>query len=232
MAILDFIELIARNIGEPTRVGWHDYHSHSAHGRPPPENRQGSGHHHLKIDREAELEKFVEDINRIFSRNALAYELGESGAIERTVPVPVADLVKRTGFRTGDNDLGGLLDTAIDRFLSPKPEARQDAMEKLWDAFERLKTIEGGKDKKARAAALIDRAVSNGAPVFRSVVETEFKAMTKAGNELRIRHSEVGHEPVGETGEKDYLFMRLYALVWLMLKRTWRLSEVERKDVD
>ena len=144
----------------------------------------------------------------------------------------MADLVKRTSFRTGDSDLDGLLDTAIDRFLSPNPEARQDALEKLWDAFERLKTIEGGKDKKARAAALIDRAVSDDAPVFRSIVVTEFKAMTKAGNELRIRHSEVGHEPVGETGEKDYLFMRLYALVWLMLKRTRRLSEVEREDAD
>ena len=216
LAILDFIEFIARNIGEPTQVGWHDSFSH----------------HHLKLDREAGLKKFVEDINRIFSRNGLAYELGESGAIERTVPVPMADLVKRTSFRTGDNDLDDLLDTAIGRFLSPKPEARQDAMEKLWDAFERLKTIEGGKDKKARAAALIDRAVSNGAPVFRSVVETEFKAMTTAGNELHIRHPEVGQEPVGETGEKDYLFMRLYALVWLMLKRTRRLSEVERKDAD
>ena len=216
LAILDFIEFIARNIGEPTQVGWHDYHSH----------------HHLKIDREAGPEKFVEDINRIFSRNGLTYELSESGAIERTVPAPMADLVNRSSFRTGDSDLDGLLDTAIDRFLSPKPEARQDALEKLWDAFERLKTIEGGKDKKARATALIDRATSDVAPVFRSVIGTEFKAMTKVGNELRIRHSEVGHEPVGETGEKDYLFMRLYALVWLMLKRTWRLSEVERKDVD
>ena len=216
LAILDFIELIARNIGEPTRVGWHDYHSH----------------HHLKIDREAGLKKFVEDINRIFSRNGLAYELSESGAIERTVPAPMADLVKRTSFRTGDNDLDGLLDTAIGRFLSPKPEARQDALEKLWDAFERLKTIEGGKDKKARSTALIDRAISADFPVFRSVVETEFKTMTKVGNELRIRHFEVGHEPVGETGEKDYLFMRLYSLVLLMLKRTWRLSEVKREDAD
>ena len=214
LAILDFIGFIARNIGEPTQVGWHDYHSH----------------HHLKIDREAGLEKFVEDINRIFSRNGLAYELGESGAIERTVPAPMADLVNRSSFRTGDNDLDGLLDTAIDRFLSPKPEARQDALEKLWDAFERLKTIEGGKDKKAGATALIDRAISDDAPVFRSVVETEFKTMTKVGNELRIRHVEVGHEPVGETGEKDDLFMRLYSLVWLMLKKTWRLSEVERED--
>ena len=105
-------------------------------------------------------------------------------------------------------------------------------MEKLWDAFERLKTIEGGKDKKARATALIDRAISADFPVFRSVVETEFKAMTTAGNELHIRHPEVGQEPVGETGEKDYLFMRLYSLVWLMLKRTWRLSEVKREDAD
>ena len=144
----------------------------------------------------------------------------------------MADLVNRSSFRTGDSDLDGILDTAIDRFLSPKPEARQDALEKLWDAFERLKTIEAGKDKKARATALIDRATSDVAPVFRSVVETEFKAMTKVGNDLRIRHFEVGHEPVGETGEKDYLFMRLYALVWLMLKRTWRLSEVKREDAD
>ena len=216
LAILDFIEFIARNIGEPAQVGWHDYFSH----------------HHLNLDREAGLKKFVEDINRIFSRNGLAYELGESGTIERTVPAPMADLVKRTDFRTGDNDLDGLLETAIDRFLSPKQEARQDAIEKLWDAFERLKTIEGGKDKKARATALIDRAVSDDALVFRSVVETEFKAMTNVGNELRIRHFEVGHEPVGETGEKDYLFMRLYSLVWLMLKKTSRLSEVEREDAD
>ena len=56
--------------------------------------------------------------------------------------------------------------------------------------------------------------------------------MTKVGNELHIRHPEVGHEPVGESGEKDYLFMRLYSLVWLMLKRTSRLSEVEREDAD
>ena len=216
LAILDFIQLIARNIGEPNQVGWHDFFSH----------------HHLKLNREAGLKKFVEDINRIFSRNGLVYELSESGAIERTVPAPMADLVKRTGYRTGDNDLDGLLDTAISRFLSPKPEARQDALEKLWDAFERLKTIEGGKDKKARATALIDRAISADFPVFRSVVETEFKTMTKVGNELRIRHVEVGHEPVGETGEKDYLFMRLYSLVWLMLKRTWRLSEVKREDAD
>ena len=216
LTILDFIEFIARNIGEPTQVGWHDFFSH----------------HHLQLDREAGLEKFVEDINRIFSRNRIAYELSENGSIERTVPAPMADLVKRTDFRTGDNDLDGLLDTAIDRFLSPKPEARQDALEKLWGAFERLKTIEGGKDKKARAAALIDRAISDDAPVFRSVVQTEFKAMTKAGNELRIRHFEVGHEPVGETGEKDYLFMRLYSLIWLMLKRTRRLSEDEREDAD
>ena len=216
LKILGFIELIARNISEPTQFGWHKFFSH----------------HHLKLDREEGLKKFVKDINHIFFRNGLSYELSEKGAIERTVPTPMADLVKRTDFHTGDDDLNGLLYTAIDRFLSPKAEARQDALEKLWDAFERIKTIEGGKDKKARAAALIDHAISDYAPVFRSVVESEFEVMTKVGNKLRIRHSEVGQEPLGEGGEKDYLFMRLYSLVWLMLKTTSRLSEVQREDAN
>ena len=216
LAILDLIEFVARNIGEAAQVGWHDYFSH----------------HHLELDRKAGLEKFVEDINRIFSRNGLAYELRESGTVERTIAAPMADLVRRTGFRTGDDDLDDLLETAIDRFLSPNPDARQDAVEKLWDAFERLKTIEAGKDKKTRATALIDHAISDDVPVFRSVIETEFREMTKVGNELRIRHFEVGHEPVGEGGEKDYLFMRLYSLVWLMLKNTRRLSDVERGEAD
>ena len=216
MAILDLIEFIARYIAEPTQAGWHAY----------------SKHHHLNLDRDVGLKKFVDDINRIFSRNGLAYELDETGAVERTMPAPMADLVNRANFSTGDNDLDDLLNAAVDRFLSPKPEARQDALEKLWDAFERLKTIEEGKNKKVRATALIDHATSIDAPVFRSVVEAEFKAMSSAGNEMRIRHSEVGRESVGDNGEKDYLFMRLFSLVWLMLKKTGRLSGIQREDTE
>ena len=216
--ILDLVVFVARNVAQPTRRGWHDFFSH----------------HHLELDRAEGLRKFVEDINRLFSRNGLAYTLTDSGTIERTVPAPVAERLKRTGFRTGDQELDDLLDNAVKRILSPKPEAGQDALEKLWDAFERLKTIEAPGNKRAAANMLIDKATASAGAVFRSAVEEEFRALTKFGNELRIRHSEVGQEPVGDKGEKDYLFMRLFSLIWLMLKGTGRLSEVrnDRPDED
>ncbi len=147
------------------------------------------------------------------------------------MPPPIAERLKRTSFCTGDHDLDDLLDTAIKRYLLPKPEARQDALEKLWDAFERLKTIED-QDKKAGATILIDDAIAGEATFFRSTVTEEFKVMTRIGNELRIRHSEVGMEPVGDNGEKDYLFTRLFSLIWFMLRGTGRLSDVRSDDAD
>ena len=215
-AILDLVEFVASHITQPVQGQWHDFYRH----------------YHLKLDREEGLRRFVEDINRLFSRNGLAYKLTDTGSIERTVPAPMAELLKQTGFSTGDRDLDDLLKAAIDRFLLPGPEARQDALEKLWDAFERLKTVESPGDKKAGASFLMDKAIAGHATVFRSVVEEEFKAMTKTGNDLRIRHSEVGKEPVGDNGEKDYLFMRLFSLIWLILKRTGRLSGVRDDHPD
>ncbi len=215
-AILDLIEFVARHVAHPTQIRWHDFFRH----------------HHLVLDREEGLRKFVEDVNGIFSRSGLAYKLTPTGVMERTVPTPMAERFKRTEFRTGDHELDDLLNTAIARFLLPTSEARQDALEKLWDAFERLKTIEAPGDKKAGATILIDKAISADAEVFHSAITKEFRAMTAIGNDLRIRHSEIGKEPVGDNGEKDYLFMRLFALVWLMLKGTGRLTEARNVDAD
>ena len=119
-AILDFVEFAARHVAQTTQDHWHDYF----------------GHYHLELDRKEGLRKFAEDVNPLFSRNGLAYKLTNTGVIEKTVPAPMAELLKRTGFCTGDHDLDDLLDTAIKRFLLPNPETRQDALEKLWDAFE------------------------------------------------------------------------------------------------
>ena len=215
-AILDLVEFVARYVAQPAQGQWHDYHKHF----------------HLKLDREKGLRKFVEDINRLFSRNGLAFRMTDAGVIERTVPAPMADLLKRARISTGDRILDDLLDTSIGRLLLPKPESRQDALEKLWDAFERLKTIECPGDKKAGTTLLIDKATAGDAAVFRLAITEEFRALTKIGNDLRIRHSEVGKEPVGDNGEKDYLFMRLFSLIWLMLKGTGRLSPVPKDDSD
>jgi hypothetical protein len=156
-------------LAQPTQVRWHDFFSH----------------HHLVLDREEGLRKFVEDVNGIFFRSGLAYKLTPTGVMERTVPAPMAERFKRTEFRTGDYELDDLLNTAIARFLLPTTEARQDALEKLWDAFERLKTIEAPGNKRAAANMLIDKATASAGAVFRAAVEEEFRALTKLGNELR-----------------------------------------------
>ena len=49
---------------------------------------------------------------------------------------------------------------------------------------------------------LIDKATTSVGAVFRSAIEEEFRALTKFGNELRIRHSEVGQEPVGDMAKR------------------------------
>src|SRR5260370_34129934 len=74
----------------------------------------------------------------------------------------LADTIGWMLFQTGDAETDRLLEAARRRILSPKPEDRQDALEKLWDAFERLKTLEPGANKREQADALLDRVAAPG----------------------------------------------------------------------
>ena len=214
--ILDLVEFVAKHVALPSPARWHDFFQH----------------HHLQLDREEGLWKFAEDVNRQFSRNGLAYRLTDSGVIERELPAPLSEMLKRVRHSTGDRELDHLLDVAIKRSLQPQAEARQDALEKLWDAFERLKTIECPGNKKKGVELLIDRAVASDAPLFRSEVTKEFRALTEIGNGMRIRHAEIGTEPIGCNGERDYLFWRAFSLIWFMLKATGRLSDLQNDGID
>ncbi len=214
--ILDFIEFVARYVAQPYQGKWHSYFNH----------------HHLSLDREEGLKNFIENINRIFSRNGLAYLLTDEGLIERRLPAEFEKLVRRTVYSTEDQKLNLLIEIAINRFASPAPESRQDALEKLWDAFERLKTIEDSNNKSQSAELLIKNATSNSGVKFRSAIKEEFKSLTKIGNNLSIRHFEQDREPVGDGSEKDYLFFRLFSLIWFILSATGRLNEVGSKGIN
>jgi hypothetical protein len=65
---------------------------------------------------------------------------------------------------------------------------RRESLEKLWDAWERLKTLEPGKDKKASTTALLDKVSSE--PMFRAYLEHEATRLTEIGNTFMIRHTE------------------------------------------
>jgi hypothetical protein len=97
---------------------------------------------------------------------------------------------------------------------------RKESLEKLWDAWERLKTVEPGKDKRASAGALINKASSE--PAFRDRLDREARELTEIGNAFMIRHTETDKVPIAESKHIDYLFHRLFALIRLLVRTSGR----------
>ncbi len=166
------------------------------------------------------MERFLSDVNRIFARNGVAYELTPDGA-RRLLPEPLAEALRSMVFKTGDDETDRLLDSARHRIASPKEDDRRDALEKLWDAFERIKTLEPGSDKRRQANALLDQAAVRGTE-FRKMLGDEALALTRIGNTFRTRHSEVDQERLGSLEHVDYLFLRMFAFVRMVLKAAGR----------
>jgi hypothetical protein len=113
---------------------------------------------------------------------------------------------------TQDNELDSLITEAKERFFNPKD--KQIAVEKLWDAFERIKTY-FESNKKRSSTRLIEISSND----FNSeLVENEFKLLTTIGNEYRIRHHETGKLEIKNSKHIDYLFFRMLSLIDLCLK--------------
>ena len=201
MAILNMIEFCWRYIGAPIREGYHE-----------PFN-----HHHLDFNIEEGRNEFREDINRIFGSNGLAYELNEYGQIERLAPPVLREELVSAQFRTGDNDLDGMLETARRNFLHRDEATRREALKALWDAWERLKTLEG-QDKKAQITAILNRIAGSSSSQFRQALEQEAEELTSIGNSFQIRHSETNQERLARSEHVDYLFHRLFALIHVILR--------------
>jgi hypothetical protein len=93
-------------------------------------------------------------------------------------------------------------------------------LEKLWDAWERLKTVEPGKNKQAQVKALLDRAATESN--CRDRLEKEARELTEIGNKFMIRHTETDKVPVNESTQVDYLFHRMFAIIRLLLVASGR----------
>ena len=204
LAVLDLIEFCHRAVGKPVQTDYHSFYRH----------------HHLRFEPEEGQGAFRDDINRILSRNGLAYELKPNGEVGRLAPVVLREALASVVFRTGDADLDSLLEAARTKYLNPSLTVRQESLEKLWAAWERLKTIEPGKDKKASATALLKKAASE--PNFYKRLEDEAHELTRIGNNFTIRHSETYQVPLELSEHVDYLFHRLFALIQLLLRTTGR----------
>lgn len=164
---------------------------------------------------------FISEVNGVFERKKIRYELTPTGRIQRIGAPIVSDLIRDTSFETGDSDLNEMLELAQDKYISRDPAIRREGLEKLWDAWERLKTLEDPSDKKTSVEALLDR-VANGP--MRERLGVEARELTQIGNKFMIRHSETDRHALTDHRHVDYLFHRLFSLVYLLLDATGRLG--------
>jgi hypothetical protein len=72
---------------------------------------------------------------------------------------------------TGDMVLDQMLEESRTKFSNPVPAIRREALERLWDCWERLKSLEYPTDKKRSIGALLDKAA--GDSLFRSMLEED-----------------------------------------------------------
>jgi hypothetical protein len=195
LAILDFLELMYRHASQPSERGYHSYFEH----------------HHLSFDRAAGQRDLRETINRLLARSGSIYELDTAGCIQRLVSAPMQQLLALELPPTRDAEFDRLLEIAARKYLDPDPAVRAEGLEKLWDAFERVKTLLD-RDKKKGAEQLIAAATSGATDAEIDLLRAEMKALTDIGNRFRIRHHETQASELS-AASSDQLFARMYALI-------------------
>ncbi|MDV8148941.1 hypothetical protein [Arthrobacter sp. B10-11] len=202
--LFDLMEYAAARIAKPVQGRWHEYMKH------------------FELDFAEALGKreFRQEVNQILQRGGTMYELGPGGRIVRIGTTEVQQIIQQMVPASGDATLDGLLQLAKGLYISRKDDDRVLALDKLWDAFERLKTIDVSGNKKQSSNVLLDNITS---AEFREVARAEMVALTALGNQFMIRHHETDKHPVPEVAQ-DYLFARMGSLIVFLLKVSNRLS--------
>jgi len=89
----------------------------------------------------------------------------------------------------------------------------QIAVEKLWDAFERLKTYYSPTlDKKNSVNKTVEDMGGNKQP-FMELFEKEFRELTALGNNYRIRHHETTKTDIEDDRHYEYFYKRCLSLI-------------------
>ena len=119
--------------------------------------------------------------------------------------------------KTEDLRLNELINTSAFLIKSAKLLERTHAIEKIWDAFERMKTY-FSTQKKLSVTQLINK-VSNGDSNLESLLNNEFITLTKIGNDFQIRHFESDKFQIKDNKILDDLFYRMLALIDLCISK-------------
>lgn len=116
-----------------------------------------------------------------------------------------------------EEGLKELVEHALSLYNKKEYENKQLAVEKLWDAFERLKTYYTNLNKKISAEKVVSD-MSNGNEHFKELFNEEFRKLTDIGNKFRIRHHETDKIDIIDNKYYDFFFHRCLSLIELALK--------------
>jgi hypothetical protein len=178
-------------------------------------------HYELSFRPREGRDQFRADVNRIFQRGQVMYELRENGEVHRRGTPEVQAVIARLDPATGDTRLDEMIMEARALYTSHRAGNRAVALERLLDAFERLKTIDiPGGDKRASVQVLLNNLDAG----WRATIENEMKALTDIGNTYEIRHFETRATALPAGTARDYLFTRMRALLTELLSASSRLQ--------
>lgn len=154
--------------------------------------------------------KFENDINTIFKLNNINVEIRNEQIHfinNKTIGVDDSININEVG-------LEELIRIAEDLYNKGNYSY---AVEKIWDAFERMKTYHFTLDKKKSAEKIIND-ISYENEHIKKMFDNEFKILTDIGNSYRIRHHETNKIDISKELHYKYLYKRCLALISIIIE--------------
>lgn len=203
-SLIDLIEYVAENIKDISE-GWN--------------NDRYKNYWDIRcLDTTKVFDDYRNEINEIFQESGLLFTLTRGKLIERIVEnTPLSPAIETQVQQIAEYGTRELMKDAIALYKTPNPAARQDSVEKIWDALERLKTYYTNLDKRDSATKVVND-MSNGKDDFITIFDAEFRALTNIGNSFRIRHHETNKIDITDNRHYDYFFNRCLSLIALAIQ--------------
>lgn len=154
---------------------------------------------------------YIESINILFSRYNLNFRISRTGTLNKT---------NESVYKLDENV--GVKEKGLNDYLNQAEKYYREgnysiAVEKLWDAYERLKTYYPSMDKKGNTEKL-SSDFSNSNESIKELIDNEFASLTKIGNNFTIRHTETNKIKISDDKHYKYFYKRCFSLISLILE--------------
>lgn len=202
--LFKLIEFLYVHSSEPTKFRYHPFYNHTDIG---------------EVSRPIGMKKFTNEINSLFHRLKVNFQLSSGKVIIMGNEI-FEKMIDPNIFNTGDELTDKLLKDSIKFFKETDRNNKSLALEKLWDGWERIKTLEDN-NKQIGIKKLLKNGIAN--EELRKYIENEAKNLTDIGNNFQIRHFEKDKISLNEE-DLDYLYYRLFNLILRLLTGTKRIS--------